>query len=347
MEPIRVGVAGCGRATSSLHLPALDHLPGVRVVALADCDSEALARVSAQAGVPGRYPTVSSMLEAEPLDAVALCVPVTAHLAEARRCVEAGVPVLIEKPLAVDAVQGEELLALADSAGVTMAVAFNLRCHRLVREARELLRSGVLGEIEAVRSRWTSAIRTRGSLPEWRNSRGTGGGALMEIAVHHFDLWRFLMDTEISSVNARKKPGRYDDESVAVTAELANGALASGLFSEHTGDGNDLEIYGRNGILELSIFRFDGLRLSAVSREPGMATRIREAMASAVQWPRGLAIARKGGDFLLSYRAEWSAFLAGLKQGQARPATVADGYAALKAVLAAAESADHGKEVAL
>jgi predicted dehydrogenase len=287
------------------------------------------------------------MLQAEQLDAVAICVPVAWHLQEADRCIRAGIPLLIEKPLAADAEQGEKLVALAAAAQSPVAVAFNLRCHRLVREAREWIRSGALGEIEAVRSRWTSAIRTRQALPEWRNARRTGGGALFEIAVHHFDLWRFLMDTEIVRVNARKKPGRFDDESVTLTAELANGALASGLFSEHTGDGNDLEIYGRKGILELSIFRFDGLQFSPVSKAPGLSTRLQQAVNTAAQWPRGLAIARKGGDFLMSYQAEWQAFLAGLQQGQALPATVQDGHAALRAVLAAAESADSGREVEL
>ena len=343
----KAGLIGCGRATASLHLPALKVLDGVEVTALDDSDQDALQKLGDSNGIEGRYSSVEQLLDGADVDLVAVCVPVTAHLEVASACIRAGKHVLIEKPLAIDLQQCDEMIQLGRQSDKVIAVGFNLRWHRLVREARTVLQSGALGEIEAVRSRWTSAIRLRQAMPDWRNSRTTGGGSLFEIAVHHFDLWRFLLDTEVTQVNSLSRSGRFDDESVVLTAELENGALANGLFSEHTSDANELEICGREGTLGLSLFRYDGLTFTPADSEPGLAARSKQLLDTALGIPKGLGIMRRGGDFLLSYQSQWKAFLEAAIEGNHRLASLQDGRAAVAAVLAANQSAEQGVAVAL
>ncbi|MGH7824568.1 MAG: Gfo/Idh/MocA family protein [Candidatus Binatia bacterium] len=85
---------------------------------------------------------------------------------------------------------------------------FNLRWHRLVRRARETIRRGTLGMIQMIRTVLTSYHE---NVPEWRRYRTQGGGVLFEQAVHHFDLWRYLLQSEVEEVFATSRSGKWDD----------------------------------------------------------------------------------------------------------------------------------------
>jgi myo-inositol 2-dehydrogenase / D-chiro-inositol 1-dehydrogenase len=342
----RVGVLGCGRAAVALHLPALQHVPGARVVALADSDANALNTVAGRFGVSSRHADIDGLLAAG-VDVVAVCVPAAQHVDAALVVLESGKHLLVEKPLATDRGGCERLLAAAARSPSRVTVGFNLRCHRLIEQARALIAAGTLGPIEAVSSTWTSAIRRRGAVPGWRNARATGGGALFEIAVHHFDLWRFLLATDIAEISAHARSDEWPDETATVTARLANGAVACGVFSERSSDRNTLHIMGRDGSLALDLFRHDGFEWVRADDQPGLGSRARRAVRAAAGVPRGLLLARRGGDFLLSYQREWQLFLDAIDAQAAPASTLQDGYAAVRAVLAAIESADSGRPVKL
>lgn len=342
-----VGIVGCGRAAASLHLPALKKNPAFHVSAIADNDERALRKVADEFDIPHGYSGVAEMLhEAEP-DIVAVCVPVQDHVESALPVLRAGKHLLVEKPLALDLAGCDTLIRAASGGASQVMVGFNLRHHRLVQQAKQLIDSGQLGEIEAISSKWTSAIRYRQELPSWRNSRDSGGGALFEIAVHHFDLWRFLLGTEITEIHAAEQSEQWHDETVALTARLANGAVASALFSERSSDCNELEIFGRRGRLSLSLFQYDSLEFMSVGSTPGLAERLRGLTGKLADIPKGVSIMRKGGDFLLSYQGEWQHFLAAIESDTAPQASLADGRAALHAVLAAVESVSTGQPVNL
>jgi len=340
-----IGIIGCGRAAVELHLPALVKLPGARVVALADADPAALDAAAGRFGIAVRSADPASLLAVPGVDVVAVCVPAVGHEAAAMPAIEAGRHVLVEKPLAPDRAACDRLVDAAARAAGRTAVGFNLRFHRLVELARELIASGRLGAIEALNSTWTSAIRRQRTVPAWRNDRATGGGALFEISVHHFDLWRHLLGTDIEEIHAHGRNGEFSDETVAVTARMTNGVVASGLFSERSCNRNTLDIVGREGRLTLDLYRYDGFVFSAADAEPGPAARLRNSVEALASLPRGIALMRQGGDFLLSYRRQWQAFLASLGGGDFPGASLADGAAAVRAVLAAIESADQGRPV--
>ncbi|MGD2128220.1 MAG: Gfo/Idh/MocA family oxidoreductase [Lysobacterales bacterium] len=342
-----IGVVGCGRAATELHLPALQSLPEARIVAVADAEPAARESTARRFGVTERCPDVTGLLQLPEVDVVAVCVPVTAHVAAAIPVIESGRHVLVEKPLATVPEDCERLISAATGKPVRTAVGFNLRFHRLVQDARAAVESGRLGRIEGIQSTWSSAIRRRRDLPAWRNDRATGGGALFEIAIHHFDLWRFLAGSEITEIHAVSHSGDTPDETVGVTARHANGAISSGMFSECSADQNTLELLGREGRMKLDLFRYDGLNLTLADELPGLGTRMRKSLAAAAGIPKGIALMRKGGDFLLSYQHQWRQFLHSIGSGAFEGATLEDGYAAVRAVLAAVESADTRRPVML
>ena len=344
-----LGIVGCGRATANLHLPALARIPNVRVTAIADVDKGALKNVADRFGIQQRFADVGSMLLKTDIDIVAVCVPAEHHVEMALPVLQAGKHLFVEKPLALDLAGCDRLIQAASQSSQQIMVGFNLRFHRLIRQARTFIASGRLGPIEAVSSIWTSAIRHRQDMPDWRNLRARGGGALYEIAVHHFDLWHHLLGTEVAEVRAFEKSIETQDETVTISARMESGAVVNALFSECTSDYNEIQISGRNGRLKVSLTQFDGLEFTSVDSEPGLKSRLLKLPRSLASVPTGLALARRGGDYLLSYQHEWKHFLTSIEHGQATSpqATLEDGRTAVKVVLASIESAYIGQTVTL
>ncbi len=342
-KPLRVGVIGCGRVTAQRHLPALTRLPGAEVVALADADGTRLTSVADQFRVSHRYPDVRSLLRKSDVDVIAVCVPVQSHTEVALAALDAGKHVFVEKPLASSLDEADCILDHGKKNSRKVLMGFNFRWHRLIRQARELLRQGAVGQVEVIRTVFASAHMTPS---EWQKRRSSGGGAIFDQAIHLFDLWRFLLDSEVEEVFAASRSGPWDDETVAVTARLTNGVLATATCSERTGENNELEIYGRGGRLLVSCYRFDGLSYSPLGSIPGNGKSRLEALTRTLkELPGSLAQLRYGGDVLASYREEWRHFLNAIRDDSPLECTVNDGRRALEVVFAAMASTSTGQPV--
>lgn len=343
--PINIGIVGCGRATTVLHLPALQFVPGVKVVALADPDREALHQASKQLGAEQCVSDYRVLLDNPGIEAIAICVPAQFHVEIALAVLDAGKHLFIEKPLALTLKECDRLIERAANLPLKVMLGFNTRWHRLAREARTLFHQGILGQLEIVRSALTSCHK---DLPEWRRRRISGGGVLLEMAMHHFDLWRYVLDEEIDEISAHSRSGTWEDESATVTARLSSGALASATFAECTSQNNSIEIYGRSGSLSVSFYRFDGLETATTSDIPGnIQARIRGLKRFAEELPKAIATNRQGGEWLQSYREEWRHFVGSIRTGVPVECGLEDGRRALAVALAAMESAATGKAIAI
>jgi myo-inositol 2-dehydrogenase/D-chiro-inositol 1-dehydrogenase len=340
---VTVGVIGCGQVAEGRHLPALRNLADVRVRAVADVDRARVQRMGDQFGIERRYEGAAALLADPEIDAVAVCVPASLHVEVALAALDAGKHVLIEKPLALSLDDAERLSRRARAFSGKVMMGFNMRWHRLVRRARAMIMQGRLGPLELMRTSFTSHHETLG---EWRTRRELGGGALFEIAVHHFDLWRFLLGTEVEEIVAVSRSGQWDDETTTVMARLANGIPVASVFSERTSETNELEVYGRGGRVRVSCYHFDGMEFVPPSRFPGaMGTRLRHAVRALKEVPTGLRWMRRGGDFFASYEAEWRHFTDAIRRDTPVECTVEDGQRALEVCLAAMASAARGAPV--
>ena len=336
-KPVRVGVIGCGRVTQERHLPALRSLSSATVVAVADVDPNRLEHVANQYQIGRRSGDYRAVVEDPEIDVIAICVPAQRHVEVALAALEAGKHLLIEKPLALDLDECDRVIEAAAQSGSKVTVGFNMRWHRLLREAREIIRRGDVGEIELIRTTLTSH---HDKVPDWRRRREQGGGALNEMAVHHFDQWRFLLDTEVDEVFASSRSGEWDDETVAVTARLANGALATSLVSQCTSSNNEIEIHGRRGRLRIDCYQFDGLEFSATSSAPGdIRARVQKIAQSFTELPSAAMGLRHGGDYVATYRAEWEHFIESIQEDTPVECTLEDGRAATQIMLASGDSA--------
>ncbi|HMF54806.1 MAG TPA: Gfo/Idh/MocA family oxidoreductase [Pyrinomonadaceae bacterium] len=334
---IRLGVIGCGGVTEQRHLPALRQVSGVKVVALADIDSARLERVAEQFGVARRYTAYSDLIESNDVDAVAVCVPPRFHAEIALATLEAGKHVLIEKPLALNLSECDLLSVRATAhSALKVMVGFNMRWHRLVREAREVISSGELGDIKLVRTVFTSGVRLREDFADWRKEQETGGGALFELGVHHFDLLRFLLRSEAEEVYAASAS---EGETACVLIRMKCGAQVLSAFSEGTGENHAIEVYGARGWLRISCYRADGLeQFSVVEYTGAIATRLRKLAQTFLLLPRMLQQARQGGDHVASYAEEWRHFVGAITRDSPVECALLDGRRALEVALAAQEA---------
>lgn len=341
---IRLGIIGCGAVTEQRHLPALRRVRGIEVIALADSDRGRVARVADQFGVARRESDYRDLIERRDVEAVAVCVPPQLHAEVALAALKAGRHVLIEKPLALSLPECDLLSERARAhPALKVMVGFNLRWHRLLRRARDLIRVGELGDIKLVRTVFTSGVRLREEPANWRRLRETGGGALFELGVHHFDLLRFLLGSEASEVYASSSSA---DETVTLLMRMEDGVQVVSAFAEGTGENHAVEVYGERGWMSLNAYRADGLEQFGAGQYPGaMKTRLRGLARTLLDLPRMARQTRRGGDHVASYAEEWRHFAGAIRRESPVESTLLDGRRALEIALAAWESDSSGRAV--
>ena len=345
----RLGLAliGCGEVTGAKHLPALRHVDAVQVLVLADPDREKRERLADRFQVPHRVADVHEALAIAGVDAVGVATPPGVHADVALPAMDAGKHVWIDKPLALTADECRRIVDASTRGRTVVMTGFHMRYHRLVGEARAIIASGRLGTIESIRSTWYSPRADLG-LPAWRWQRESGGGALVEIGVHHYDLWRYLLGTEVADVYATAIDGTRHDESAVVSARMTNGVLATALLSERTSHQIEIEVAGSEGRLRIDCLRFEGLEWLPLKVPPGSPrARLARYAQFARTLPVGLRSMARGGEYLDSYRLAWEQFARASLGGAAEICPVMDGWRATEIVVAALASRTEGRAVAV
>ncbi len=343
-NPVRLGVIGCGMITRQKHMRVLSGLSSIEVVALADGDPDVLDAVSTEYGVEARYRDLDGLLAHPGLEAVAVVVPAAAHASVAVAALEAGMDVLVEKPLAATLEDGRRILAAAQRSSAQALMGFHTRFHRLIQEAAGVVASGRIGEIESVRTLWCSPAspEQRGPVSRDEMRPRHGESALIDLATPAFDLWRLFTGEEVEALWAQRLDGYRSEEVATINARLTNDVLATGTFSVRTTHEIEVEVAGSAGRLRVGAERFDGLELLPLGTTPGSA-RLRLGRLAGLpgRLAEGWISHRRGGVYLESFHRQWAHF-AQVVRGDEPSCTVEDGIRALAITLAARESAGTG-----
>ncbi len=334
-EALRLGIVGCGAVTERHHLPALKRVGEIRVVALADQDRSRLQRLGRED--QARYTNYRELIEDDKVDAVAVCLPPQLHTEASLLALEKGKHLFIEKPLALNLADCDRLLdAGKRDPSRKVMVGFNLRWHRLVRKTREIIKRHELGTITRVRTVFTGRIQSAATGGAWRNSPATGVGVIFDLGVHHFDLVRFLLGTEIEEVQAS---ATSSEKAATVMLSMSDGAQVVCGFAEGPDENQGFEIHGESAWLRVSCYRADGLERFRADEEAGaINSRLRAAANTVLNLPRTLLQARHGGEYAASYVAEWKHFAATVLRGKPVEADLLAGKRALEIALIAAKT---------
>ena len=193
-------VVGCGDV-SVVHLRAIEQLAGSRLVAVCDTDPATAAAAAAAAGVPA-FTDHRELLATQRPDVVHISTPHHQHVQVAVDCLEAGVHVVLEKPVAHTVAEAERLVAVAARhPEVKIGICFQNRYNAAVRAARALIESGDVGTVRggAATVLWHRTPEYYAKRP-WRGQRAlSGGGVMINQAIHTLDLLQWLLG-DVTSV---------------------------------------------------------------------------------------------------------------------------------------------------
>lgn len=241
------------------------------------------------------------------IDFVSVATPNHTHFEIALAAVEAGFNVMCDKPMTFDLAQAEKLAQAVDKSGVVFAVTHNYTGYPLVRQAREMILSGELGEINAVRSNYIQGwLRTRLESSDqkqarWRTdpSKSGAAGCFGDIGTHAYNLARYMTGLLPESVSCHLKTfeaGRQLDDYGHAVIRFENGALGTVTASQIThGRENDLsiEIDGTKGSLSwrqeepnAMIYRRNGQPHAIYTRDPN-APHMNASGSAACRLPSG------------------------------------------------------------
>ncbi|AYF86002.1 gfo/Idh/MocA family oxidoreductase [Pseudomonas sp. DY-1] len=230
MNTLRIAIAGAG-LIGQRHLELILASPTCELVALVD-PAPAARDVAQRAGVP-LYPSLEALFETERPDGIILATPNQLHVEQALVCLQAGVPALIEKPVAHTLEEGERLLAASADSKVPLLVGHHRAHSPILDQARELIRQGRLGQLVAVMG---SALFYKPDdyfdAAPWR--RKAGGGPVLINLIHEIGNLRSLCG-EIVAVQALASSairGFPVEDTVAINLRFASGALGSFLLSD-------------------------------------------------------------------------------------------------------------------
>ena len=230
MNKTRIAVAGAGYIGRA-HMGVAQNGVRCKLSAVVDPSPAAVA-IAAQAGVP-LYRSLAELFARDRPDGVVLATPNALHVEHALLCIEAGLPMLLEKPIAATVADGERLVRAADAAKARILIGHHRAHSPIMAKARQIVEAGTLGRLVAVMG---SATFFKPDVyfadAPWRSQ--PGGGPILLNMIHEVHNLRMLCG-EIVAVQAfasRATRGFPVEDTVAMNLRFANGVLGSFMLSD-------------------------------------------------------------------------------------------------------------------
>lgn len=213
-----VGAGQFGRR----HIETIRNEPQCELVAVAD---------PAYAGEKA-FSDYRQMLDQAKPDGVVIATPNALHVPVGLACIERGVPVLVEKPIAETVALANQLVAAAERSRVPLLVGHHRRHNPIVEKAREIVQGGGIGRLTAVAALWLLQKPADYFDVAWR--REAGGGPLLINAIHDIDDLRFICGEieEVRAMTSNRARNFSVEDTAAVALRFANGALGTLTVSD-------------------------------------------------------------------------------------------------------------------
>ncbi len=263
-------VIGLGRIASHF-------MPGVRlttnsvITGLVSGHRDKADRTAAEYGVPQssiyNYDNFDEIANNKTIDAVYVALPNSMHAEYSIRAAKAGKHVLCEKPMATNVAECQAMIAACKAANVKLMIAYRCHYEPTNRRAIQLIRSGAIGQVQAIESAFGFDIAPG----EWRLSKKlAGGGPLFDVGIYSLNACRYLTGEEPNRIAAFSsvidRDGRFNEveENVGWTMKFPSGIVASC----NTTYGGSMEgyfrVHGSKGWIDVNpAFIYEGLHLRA------------------------------------------------------------------------------------
>ena len=327
---VRIGLLGCGRI-GQVHARTIKGLAEARVVAVSDAMPEAAEALAGSLGAEVRG--TDEIIAAGDIDAVVIGTPTTTHYDLIHSAARAGKAIFCEKPVDLSSERILDCIDVVEKAGVPFMTAFNRRFDPNFQTIKARIDAGEIGKVEIV------TILSRDPSPPPLSYIKTSGGLFRDMMIHDFDMARFLLGEEPVTVHAVGSAivdpeigAAGDVDTAAVLLTTQSGAICQISNSRRATYGYDqrVEVHGAGGML-----RADNQLVSTVEQ------------ASSDGFQRAPAQHFFLERYEQAYRAEMTAFIAGLNGKTPLSPTIHDGLRAQRLADAATESWRSGQTIRL
>jgi predicted dehydrogenase len=264
-ETVRVGVIGTSWWADGMHLPSLKSHPRAHIAAICGRNRDRAADMAQKYDIPRVYTDYREMIAKDSLDAAVIATPQDLHYPMTVAALDAGLHVLCEKPMALDARQAREMTEKAEETGVVHMIVFTYRWMPSYRHLKQLVEDGYVARCFHCHIRYLGGYGRRGRY-RWKYDRSRANGILGDLGSHMIDLARWLVG-DIARVSAhvgvyvdRPRPdgAPFDpaNDSAALLLEFENGAQGMIQVSAvaHTADRGQeqhIVLHGEAGTLEV------------------------------------------------------------------------------------------------
>jgi len=269
-QKTRYAVIGLGRIAGHF-MPGTRSTTNSEVTALVSGHRDKAERLAAEYNIPANsiynYENFDQIAHNPNVDAVYVALPNSMHAEYTMRAAKAGKHVLCEKPMSTTVADAERMIAACKAANVKLMIAY--RCHYEPTNLRavELIRSGALGQVQAIESAFGFNI----AAGEWRLSKKmAGGGPLFDVGIYSLNACRYLTGEEPSHIFALAstidKDGRFKEveENISWTMSFPSGIVAACNTTYGGAMEGTFRVHGSKGWLEVgNAFVYEGLRLRA------------------------------------------------------------------------------------
>ncbi|MEU3756339.1 Gfo/Idh/MocA family oxidoreductase [Streptomyces olivoreticuli] len=352
--PYRVGLIGYGLAGSVFHAPLIAATDGLALDTVVTANPERQRQATTEhPGVRTVADTDALFARADELDLIVIASPNRTHVDFARTALEAGLPVVVDKPLAATAAEAEALADLAEERGLLLGAFQNRRWDNDFRTVQQLVRDGALGDVLRFESRFERwRPRPKGG---WRESGDPAeiGGLLYDLGSHVVDQALALFGpaaTVYAEVDVRR-PGAEADDDTFIAVTHTNGVRSHLWVSAVTAQlGPRFRVLGstagyvKYGLDPQEAALREGLRPTDDRTAWGVEPESAWGRIGAGESPRtggGEPVPTLPGD----YPAYYAAVAQALRTGGEPPVTAREAAATLRVLEAARVSADQGRTV--
>lgn len=249
LEKLIIGIIGAGRI-GRLHAENIVHMPQVRIKTISDIFIDNVKQWASEIGIENVVSDYMDILNDKEIDTIFVCSPTDTHVPIIKVAAQNGKHIFCEKPISFNIHETEKVLEVVKKAGVKFQVGFNRRFDRNFLKIHETVKNGVIGEPHIVK------ITSRDPEPPPINYVKSSGGLFMDMAIHDFDMARYVTGSEVVEVFAQGANlidpaiGDAGDIDTAITTlKFANGAIGVIDNSRKAVYGYDqrVEVFGAKG----------------------------------------------------------------------------------------------------
>ena len=246
-EIFKWGVFSPGRIAHQF-ADAIAGITEAEIIAVASSSADRAAKFSQQFGIQNSYPSYEELLQQSEVDAIYIASVHSLHAEQIRICLEAGIPVLCEKPITVNSEQLRDLITLASENNVFLMEALWTRFLPITAEVKHWLSNGTIGDLKNIESSF-GFVANADAKNRLRNP-ALAGGTLLDIGIYPIAMSQYFADAAVAEIDVSAKLGDTGvDEQLSAKLSYSNGVISEFQCSINHRYENTMTLYGEHGYI--------------------------------------------------------------------------------------------------